>query len=65
MSTAPNPYAFPHTTRHAEGMTLRDYLAGQALAGLMANERINVENAKTVTLLAYHIADVMLEERNK
>jgi predicted transcriptional regulator len=46
----PNPPAFPTVreytysagvgTEHVEGMTLRDYFAGQALAGFVANDKL-------------------------
>lgn len=47
----------------ADGMTLRDWFAGQALAGLLASDRIGqmVDNAKD----AYTIADAMLAERKR
>jgi hypothetical protein len=60
--------AFPVTLDHrgcvgAYGMFLRDYFAGQALAGLMAvNGPISPNHdAKT----CYEMADAMLEARNK
>lgn len=62
-----NPPAFPAigeiTDLFQEGMTLRDYFAGQALAGILAgtdNEAIDNYAVK-----AYRIADVMLERRNE
>jgi hypothetical protein len=59
------------------GMDLRDWFAGQALAGLMAecNENDNARSAlakkrgmsidQTRTSQAYQIADAMLAERKK
>ena len=54
------------------GMTLRDYFAGQALAGDMANgsEGIFHDDAEQKHLLSraflmYRMADAMLAERNK
>lgn len=67
-------------TFYPEGMTLRDYFAGQALIGLLASystkERISsvVDNAKKNGYLdianytsssCYQIADAMLAERSK
>lgn len=45
------------------GMTLRDYFAGQALAGRQANSStpFDIYAAK----YAYHIADIMLEARGE
>jgi hypothetical protein len=55
------------------GMSLRDYFAGQALAGLTAcsftycgGEKITTENATRVTSRrAYEYADAMLAAREK
>lgn len=55
------------------GMTLRDWFAGQALAGELANEDMgdgpfmlrSNENAKLMAERAYHIADAMLAARSK
>jgi hypothetical protein len=46
-----------------DGMTLRDYFAGQALAGRLANSStpFDIYAAR----YAYHIADVMLEARSE
>lgn len=45
-----------------DGMSLRDYFAGQALAGILAGKR-NYEIG--VVRAAYQFADVMLEERKR
>ena len=42
------------------GMTLRDYFAGQAIAGLLADPNVRAEG---IDVLAYRIADAMLEAR--
>jgi hypothetical protein len=44
---------------HSPGMTLRDYFAGQALAGLMA-----VGNGDEAPQYAYFLADAMLAARS-
>ncbi len=62
-----NPKVFPQTMdtiMDKSGMTLRDYFAGQALAGLTSNHAIKL----TVTVeeraeWSYHMADAMLEAR--
>jgi hypothetical protein len=53
--------AFPHGGfMQQEGMTLRDYFAGQALTGIIARlDRVAVYTAKD----AYIYADAMLEAR--
>lgn len=55
-----------------EGMTLRDYFAGQALAGLSAclaapasNRGIAKEIVDNLARVAYSLADDMLAERSK
>lgn len=54
------------TGGHA-GMTLRDYFAGQALAGMLAKRIVDYSNGFGVeeSYLAYQIADAMLAERDK
>ena len=42
-----------------EGMSLRDWFAGQALAGLAHNQ----DDWNSAAMLAYKWADAMLEER--
>lgn len=72
--------AFPTTPEHTErfsgsggpGMTLRDWFAGQALNGLLAN-KTNMEIAAgaekdlggVISSWAYEFADAMLKERAK
>lgn len=58
--------AFPYgtknvTERFSEGMSLRDYFASQALAGLLAHP--SGEMPEPVVVLAYRLADKMLVER--
>lgn len=46
------------------GMSLRDYFAGQALAGLIADrEWYDTETASTIAMRAYELADAMLAAR--
>jgi len=60
--------AFPVTIHslHVKGMTLREYYAGQALAGVLANPRI-LENtpADEIAEVCFDAADAMLAERKK
>lgn len=83
MSRKPNGGpAFPeteyggHSSRHPidmrPGMTLRDYFAGQALAGLTANMTVSAHLSEsgaagfpTLSRSAYGYADAMLAEREK
>ena len=50
--------AFPGV--QTDGMSLRDYFAGQAVAGLCATARLS-----EIERRAYAIADAMLAERSK
>lgn len=47
-----------------EGLSIRDYFAGQALAGILAFPGRNVGN-QTVCEQCYQVADCMIAERNK
>ena len=48
------------------GMTLRDYFAGQALAGMFSNPDLDPELVEQdCALVAYRTADAMLEVREK
>lgn len=48
-----------------EGMTLRDWFAGQALAGMSAHPKIGNNSDELMARLAYSQADAMLVERAK
>ncbi len=48
-----------------EGMTLRDYFAGQYLAGLSANDRCTNLDFTQTAKECYQQADSMLSEREK
>ena len=48
----------------SEGMTLRDYFAGQALAGALADPNFNMPPAQLAEL-AYMEADAMIRARKR
>lgn len=52
----------PIRTTVYPGMTLRDYFAGQALIGMMADQILHTE---TVAAYAYEVADAMIAARSK
>ena len=66
-----NPPAYPKTSPSGfpddRGMTLRDYFAGQALAGILVNDgnREDGDGDLHAEELAYWYADAMLKEREK
>lgn len=56
----------PHTLyAPMNGMTLRDYFAGHALAGYMANADLTRTKADVTAIECYHVADAMLAAREK
>lgn len=62
--------AFPTNTglgnHQAEGMTLRDYFASQALQGMLANQHPYVQSDEHMFARdAYTLADAMLEAREQ
>ena len=66
-SKVPNEPAFPQFSQYSDGlerfggMTLRDYFAAQALAGIMSSGDIFPPDSAASR--AYCVADSMLEER--
>lgn len=54
--------AFIGDQRLGLGMSLRDYFAGQALAGL-ASDKVMPADVWALVELAYHVADSMLARR--
>lgn len=61
-----NPHAFPYTSDYGikQGMTLRDYFAGQALVGILASLPPNVDaNPIGIATFAHECADAMLRVR--
>jgi len=62
------PNAFPVWTVESAmsgGMSLRDYFAGQALAGMSAHPNIGEVSSEKLAHWAYDQADAMLAERRK
>ena len=64
--------AFPHTddicpngSQYYPGMTLRDWFAGQAMAGLLANPEFRNQSVEEHAMCALWAADAMLAERAK
>ena len=57
-----NPDAFPLPQNAIRGMTLLDYFAGQALAGILASSK-DLPAAPAIACKAFELADEMLVER--
>jgi hypothetical protein len=59
--------AFPFPTNHPahEGMTLRDWFAGQALAGITGDPSVEDMDQNEIARAAYLYADAMLEARGE
>lgn len=49
----------------SEGMSLRDYFAAKALAGILADPNSATVTTERVAIAAYDYADAMLAERAK
>lgn len=65
-----NPQAFPVPGNFAEpdkdedrGMSLRDYFAGQALAGIISSQLKDNVTAQMIAIACYDQADAMLKAR--
>lgn len=54
--------AFPDTEEGSAGMSLRDYFAGQALSGCLADPELAMKQ-KQITEWCYSTADAMLKAR--
>lgn len=61
--------AFPLTVNPGDqynlGMSLHDWFAGQALAGILANSENQFKHISDVAKAGYRQADVMMEARAK
>jgi hypothetical protein len=60
--------AFAHSGNHVmshpqDGMSLRDWFAGQAMRGLLSNS--NFAEVEVVHTAAYAVADRMIRERSR
>ena len=61
-----DPFAFPNdpkTYDEGRGMTLRDYFAAKAMAGLLAHPESDMHENDELARQAFNIADAMLEAR--
>ena len=75
IDTEHDPYAFPgdryssrgHKTGHGQGMTMRDWCAGQALPWALSQLGCDTPYGfcHSPEILAYAIADAMIAERTK
>ncbi len=55
-------YADGQVQYGSNGMTLRDWYAGQALAGLEANSSVDM-TVEDAAVMAYQLADAMIKAR--
>jgi hypothetical protein len=59
-----NPTAFPNPNRTDQtGMTLRDYFAAKAMQGFIADGAAPDVSKEAIAIMAYAMAEAMLEER--
>lgn len=54
-----------HSVAYTDGMSLRDWFAGQALAGITADVDTNRSIPDVLAKWVYEIADAMVAERKK
>jgi hypothetical protein len=56
-----------HPVDEVPGMTLRDWFAGQALAGMLRDTTndITLSRTQSFAITAYEVADAMIAERSK
>ena len=59
------PRAGDDQTFAEQGMTLRDWFAGQALSGMTANSAVAPASSEDWAHGAYELADAMIAERAK
>ena len=60
------PIAIPaNCDGYEDGMTLRDYFAGQALAGITGDPSVEDMDQNEIARAAYLYADAMLEARGE
>ena len=57
------PVAIGQTAADMKGMSLRDWFAGQVLAGMYANVEFDYAQASEVAKVAYRQANEMMEVR--
>lgn len=57
-----NPDVFPRSVGDHEGMTLLDWFAGQALAGLLSDHTRSMD-PEELAEYAFEIADAMLQAK--
>jgi hypothetical protein len=50
---------------HHDGLSLRDYFAGQALAGLCSTDELSTEAPEKLAVWSYEQADAMLSARKE
>jgi hypothetical protein len=55
--------AFPRPFQGHDGMSLRDYFAGQALIGILSN--LPDQTSKSYAIRAYDVADAMIERKKQ
>jgi len=60
------PQSYEDMDPAGEGMTLRDWFAGRAMQGMLANDiECGPEQVPIIVASAYILADAMLAERSK
>ena len=58
-------YPRPISTSMSPGMELRDWFAGQAVIGLLSNPKHDDDDNEHIALVAYGVANCLIEEREE
>jgi len=63
MKAFPSNYIWDENNETYNGMDLRDWFAGLAMQGMLADPQVAVH--RDIAIDAYYMADVMMEAREK
>jgi len=63
MDKTPTAFPWTHDDITCTGMTLRDYFAAKAMQGFLADGAAPDVSKETISIMAYAMADAMLEAR--
>jgi len=65
MDKTPTAFPWTHDDITCTGMTLRDYFAAKAMQGFLADGAAPDVSKETISIMAYAMADAMMEAREE